>query len=224
MQNTVEKPKAMRRLRRLKPVIIRVVVLLAVGGTGFFMVWRLKNDAASIVDDTLPRLVYAGQLNSELSENFALTLQVMNSNSPEEQYQYLKKISEGRARVGQGMDRYRRASRFEGEDRELFNRLVTLREKYRAIRQQVFDLVKEGRRKEGLQLFESELRPVYTAQKVTTQTLFDYNVKQGQSRGERIETGCRWTEWVVAIICVVIFLGGVFTPFVAIRLPLRIWR
>jgi len=224
MRETIENSKTVRRLQRLKPAIIGLLVLLAIGGTGFFIIWRLKNDAAGIVEDTLPGLVYAGQLNSELSENFNLTLQVMNSNSPDEQYQYLKKISEGRARVGQGMDRYRRASRFEGEDRELFDRLVTLREKHRAIRQQVFDLVKEGRQKDALQLFESELRPLYTAQKVTTQALFDYNVRQGQSRGERIETGCRWTEWIVAILCAGTFLVGFFTPFIAIRLPPRIWK
>jgi hypothetical protein len=224
MEDTVEKTTPLRRLRRLKPVIIGVVAMLAIGGIGFFMVWRLKNDAAGIVHDTLPGLVYAGQINSELSENFTLTLQAMNSNSPEEQYQYLKKISEGRARVGQGMDRYRRASRLEGEDRELFTRLVTSREKYKAIRQRVFDLVKQGRQKDALDLVESELRPANTAQKEASQALFDYNVRQGQARGERIESGCQRTEWVVAILCMGIFLGGFFTPFLAIRLPPHIWK
>jgi len=75
-----------------------------------------------------------------------------------------------------------------------------------------------------LQLFESELRPAYTAQKVVGQALFDYNVRQGQARGERIETGCQRTQWAVAIICVGTFLGGFFTPFLAIRLPPRIWK
>jgi hypothetical protein len=187
------------------------------------MVWRLKNDAANIVDDTLPGLVYAGQINSELSENFVRTLLVINSDSPEERDRYLTKISEGSARVNESMDSYRQ-SIFEKEDSETFARLLTLREKYRAIRQRVFDLVGEGRRKEGWQLFESELRPAYAAQKEVGEALFDYNVKQGQSRGRRIETGCQRTQWVVAIICMVIFLGGVFTPFVAIRLPPRIWR
>jgi chemoreceptor-like protein with four helix bundle sensory module len=224
VRDTVESAKALRRLQRLKPVIIGVVVLLIIAGTGFFIVWRLKTVAAGIVDDTLPELVYAGQINSELSENFAITLQVMNSNSPEEQYEYLKKISEGKARVGQGMDRYRRASRFEGEDRELFARLVTTREKYKAIRQRVFDLVKEGKQKDAWQLFESELRPAYTAQKAAGQALFDYNVNEGQSRGRRIENGCQQTEWVMAILCVGMFLGGFFTPFLAIRLPPRIWK
>jgi CHASE3 domain sensor protein len=148
----------------------------------------------------------------------------MNSKSPEEQYQYLKKISEGTARVGQGMERYRRASRFGGEDHELFARLVTLREKHRAIRQQVFDLVKEDRQKDALQLFESELRPVYAAQKVTTQELFDYNVRQCSERGKHIETVCSRTQWFVAAICVLIFVGGFFTPFFVIRLPPNIWK
>jgi methyl-accepting chemotaxis protein WspA len=210
-------------LRRLKPVIIRVVVLLAVGGTGFFMVRGVKNEAASIVDDTLPGLVYAGQINSELSENFARTLLVIHSDSPEERDRYLKRISEGSAKVNESLDRYR-PTIFENEEGELFAGLVASREKYRAIRQRVFDLVAEDRRKEGLQLFESELLPAYAAQKEAGQALFDYNVKQAQSRGRRIETGCQETQWVVAIICVGIFLGGFFTPFFAIRLPPHIWK
>jgi hypothetical protein len=222
MKNAVE--KARQRLQRLKPVIIKVVVLLAIGGTGFSLVWRLKNDAASIADDTLPGLVYAGQINSELSENFVRTLLVINSDSPEEQERYLTKISEGGARVDKSMDRYRRESLFESEDKELFARLITLREKYRATRQRVFDLVTEDRRKESLQLFESELLPAYAAQKEAGEALFDFNVKEGQSRGRQIEAGCQRTEWVVAIVCIGIFLGGFLAPFIAIRLPPHIWK
>jgi hypothetical protein len=223
MDNTVEKTKRLRRLRRLKPAIMVAVVLLAIGGTGFFMVWRLKNDAAGIVDDTLPGLVYAGQIDSELSENFARTLMVINADSAEERDQYLKKISEGSARVNASMDGYR-PTIFEPEENKLFNRLVTLRGKYQEIRQRVFDLVSQDRRKESLQLLQSELMPAYAAQKEAGEALFNYNVKQGQSRGARIETGCRRTEWVMAFLCMGMFLGGFFTPFIAIRLPPRIWK
>ncbi len=223
MQNPVEKTKTMRRLRTLKPVIIGVVVLLAIGGTGFFMVWRLNNDAAGIVDDSLPGLVYGGQINSELSENFARTLLAVNSGSPEERALYLKKISEGSVRVNESMDRYQEAI-FEKEDRDLFDHLVALRGNYRAIRQRVFDLVGEDKQKEALQLFAAELLPAYAAQKEAGEALFEYNVKQGQSRGRRIETACQTTEWIVAILCAGIFLGGFFTPFIAIRLPPHIWK
>jgi CHASE3 domain sensor protein len=223
MHEPVEKAAAMRRLRRLKPVIIGVVVLLAIGGTGFFMVWRLHSDATSIVGDTLPGLVYAGQINSELSENFARALLVINSDSPEERVLYLKKISEGTARVNESIDRYR-PTIFEKEEGDLFDRFVTVRGNYRAIRQRVFDLVEKDKRKEALQLFASELLPAYAAQKEAGEALFDYNVRQGQSRGARIESACRTTEWIMAILCAGIFLGGFFTPFIAIRLPPHIWK
>jgi methyl-accepting chemotaxis protein WspA len=223
MVNTVQKAKVMRRLRTLKPAIIGVLFLLAIGGTGFFLVWRLKTVAASIVDDTLPGLVYGGYINSELSENFVRTLLVINSDSPEKRDRYLEKISEESVMVDKSMDHYREAI-FEKQDRELFARLVTLRENYRAIRRRVFDLVREDRRKEGLQLFELELLPAYAAQKEAGEALFDYNVKLGQSRGTQIEAGSQWTQWVVAILCMGIFLGGFFTPFLALRLPPDIWK
>lgn len=192
--------------------------MLAFGSVGFFLVWRLKNDAAGIVDDTLPGLRYAAQINSELSENFARALLVINADLPEERDRYLKKISEGSAQVDESMDRYRNAI-FEKEDSKLFARLATARGNYRAIRQRVFDLVGEDKREEGRQLFQSELLPAYTAQRAAGDALFDYNMEQGRSRGAQIEIGSHRTEWIVAILCTAVFLGGFFTPFIAIHLP-----
>lgn len=223
MENAVGKVKAIDRLRRLKPAIIGMIVLLLIGGTGFFLVWQLKTVAGIVVDDTLPGVEYAGQIDSELSENFVRSLLVINTDSPEERDQHLKDISQGSAKVDASMDGYRQ-SIFEKEDQEMFDRLVTTRNNYRAIRQRVFDLVREGKRNEGLQLFESQLLPAYTAQKEVGNALFDYNVKQGQSRGVRIETLSRRTEWIMAVICMGMFLGGFFTPFIALRLPPRIWK
>lgn len=213
----------MVKLRRLKPAAIAVACLVIIGWTGFSIVGRLKSDAARIVDDTLPGLVYAGQLNSELSENFVRTLLVINSDSPEGRDLYLKKIDEGSKRVSDNMQGYQR-SIFEEEDRELFNRLAAVHEKYREVRRQVFDLVREGKRNEALRLFETELLPAYAAQKEAGETLFDYNVRQGQLRGTRIEILCRRTQWVVTAICVAVFVGGFFVPFFAIRLPPNIWK
>lgn len=213
----------MSNFRRLKPAAIALVSLFIIGWTGFSIVGRLKSDAAGIVDDTLPGLVYGGQINSELSENFARSLLVISSDSPEERELYLKRIDEGSKRVSDSMSRYQR-SIFEEEDRQLFNRLVAVREKYREIRWRVFDLVKENKRNEALRLFETEVLPAYAAQKEAGEALFDYNVRQGNVRGTRIETVCRRTQWVVTAICVMVFVVGFFTPFFAIRLPPNIWK
>jgi len=213
----------MGRLRRLKPTVIAVVILLIIGGTGFLVVGRLRTDAARIVDDTLPGLTYAGQINAELSENFARSLLVINSPSPEERDLYLERIAEGSKRVGSAMHGYEH-SIFEEKDRQLFNHLVSVRDKYREVRRQVFDLVKNDRRNDALKLFETKVLPAYSVQKEAGEALFDYNVRQGNQRGTRIEAVCRDTQWVVTAICVMVFVGGFFTPFIAIRLPPNIWK
>ena len=213
----------MSNFRRLKPAVIALVCLFIIGWTGFSIVGRLKSDAARIVDDTLPGLVYGGQINSELSENFARTLLVVNSDSPEERDLYLKRIDEGSKRVDDYMQAYQ-GSILEEEDRQLFNHLTAVREKYREVRRQVFELVKAGKRPEALRLFETEVLPAYAAQKEAGEALFDYNVRQGRERGTRIEILCRRTQWVVTAICVAVFVGGFFAPFFAIRLPPNIWK
>ena len=82
----------MSNFRRLKPAVIALGCVFIIGWSGFFLVGRLRSDAAQIVDDTLPGLVYGGQIDSELSEGFARTLLVVNSGSPEERDLYLKQL------------------------------------------------------------------------------------------------------------------------------------
>jgi len=220
---THEHRSVSHRIGRLKPLIVFALVLLIVGGIGFIVVRQLKIDAAKIVEDTLPGLVYAGQINAELSENFARTLSVINSDSPEERELYLKRIDEGSKRVRDSLEAYR-PTIFEEEERQIFDRLISARDKYRDVRRRAFDLVNEGKRTEALKLFESEVLPAYTFQKEAGEALFDYNVRQSVERGRHIETVCRTTQWLVAAICVAIFVGGFFTPFFAIRLPPDNWK
>ena len=106
----------------------------------------------------------------------------------------------------------------------MFDHLVAAREKYREIRREVFDLVKAGKWPEALQLFDTEGLPAYVAQKKAGEALFGYNVRQGRKRGTQIEILCRRAQWVMAAICVAVFVGGFFAPFFAIRLPPNIWK
>lgn len=140
---THEHRSVSRRIGRFKPLIMFAVALLVVGGIGFMIVRQLRIDAAKIVDDTLPGLVYAGQINAELSENFARSLLVINSDSAEERELYLKRIDEGSKRVNDSLEAYR-ATIFEEEERQLFERLIGARNKYREDRRRAFDLVNEG--------------------------------------------------------------------------------
>jgi hypothetical protein len=197
--------------------------MFVVGMAGFTIVGHLKSDAAQIVDDTLPGLVYAGEIDTELSENFARTLLAINARSPDERAIYLKKIAEGSEKVDESMRGYQTGI-LEEDDRQLFNHMGTMRQKYRDIRSQVFSLLNENKRDEALRLFETELLPAYTGQRDAGQMLFKYNVRQGETRGARIEKTCRITQWAVTVICVLIFVGGFFTPFFAIRLPPDILR
>jgi len=213
----------MSNLRRLKPAVIGFACLFIIGWIGFTVVGRVRSDAGRIVHDTLPGLVYGGQIDSELSEGFARTLLVVNSDSPEERDLYLKTIEEAGKRVNDSMQAYQRFI-YEDEDKRLFDHLVAARTKYREIRRQVLELVKDGKRTEALQLFDTEMLPAYVAQKKAGEALFNYNVRQGRERGTRIEILCRRTQWVVTAICVAVFVGGFFAPFFTIRLPPNIWK
>ncbi len=57
-------------------------------------------------------------------------------------------------------------------------------------------------------MYQRELVPAYMRCKEGADKLFDYNMLQGRSRGERIMTVCTVTQFVVAGIGIFIFVVG----------------
>src|SRR4029077_9319461 len=58
------------RLLSFRGLAVTGLGLFLIGALGFFSVSRLKDDARSIVNDTLPGLSYAGEANSSLAQAF----------------------------------------------------------------------------------------------------------------------------------------------------------
>jgi hypothetical protein len=98
----------------------------------------------------------------------------------------------------------------EPEDRKEFEALWQHRIDYLKIREKLFALVEEGKRPEALATCERELLPAFLRYKQSADKLFQYNMRQGQSRGEDIMTSCTITQLAVAGIVVGIFLVGFF--------------
>src|SRR5262249_6140746 len=101
-----------------------------------------------------------------------------------------------------------KAGIFTGEDKANFQKLLNARAHYLEVRKNVISLIDNRQKQEALVLFRNRLLPAYNAYKGAGEILFEYNMKEGRSRGETIMTVCTITQFVVAAVGILVFVIG----------------
>ena len=193
----------------VRGLIAAAAGLLMVGALGFLSIDHLKREAGKIVHDTLPGLTYAGAANASLAQGFNRTLMYLITEDKEQDARLRNEIETFNRMTTQYLATYKQAI-FETEDRKEFEELWQHRREYLKIRERVFSLVEAGRRREAIELCERELSPAFLRYKASADELFQYNMRQGQSRGENIMASCTVTQLAVAGIVIGIFVVGFF--------------
>jgi hypothetical protein len=78
--------------------------------------------------------------------------------------------------------------------------------------------VKNGQKAEARKLTDSTLADAYQNYTKAGDVLFDFEIATGDQRSRDIERACTKAQLFTACICVAIFLAGILTPLVLIRL------
>lgn len=183
------------------------LVLVLIGAVGFVSLTWLQRNAERIVTDTLPGLALAGASNADLAQAFNRTLLLLLTVSPEQRARLSTEIEVFSQRTTDHLHEYERQIR-DLDDRTNFDRLITARTNYLAIRSRMMMLAETNRHSEAVIICQEELLPAYTAYKEAGEALFRYNRAQGELQSRRIMTACRYTRLAVAFITVVVFVGG----------------
>ncbi|HZQ48435.1 MAG TPA: MCP four helix bundle domain-containing protein, partial [Verrucomicrobiae bacterium] len=130
----------------------------------------------------------------------------------EDQERYLQRIESTSKITDICLKKYE-DSIFDAADRTNYEKLVAVRSVYVKDRQQFFDLIRKGRREEALSFFKATVEPAYDKYKNAGTVLFDYNVKEGESRGKKLLTISYITPIIVGVFGVAIFIVGAFVGF-----------
>jgi glycosyltransferase involved in cell wall biosynthesis len=199
---------AARRLVSFKGSLVATALLLLVGMIGFLSLNHLKNQADLIVNDTLPGLSYSGEANAYIVDA-SRTLLFVTDKDAGRRRQIQNEIDAIGARTTKYLALYR-SQIFDEEDRTNFEHLIEVRGKYVEIREQVLNLAAAGREKEALIVYNESLMPMHAEVKEAADKLFEYNMKQGQLRGQRIMRFCTITQIVLGAASVAVFALGFF--------------
>jgi glycosyltransferase involved in cell wall biosynthesis len=186
-----------------------VLGLLLVGMVGFISIGHLKKQANQIVQDTLPGLSYSGEANSALAQAFNRTLLYLLTDDPAQRNEYREQIDSFTASTTTYLKKYE-SDIFTDEDRKNYEAMIRARNAYSLIRGEAVALADAHRGPEAARLLHNKLIPAYQEYKEAANRLFEYNMREGQVRGESIMRLCTITQFVVAFIGVLIFVIGFF--------------
>ncbi len=203
-------------IRKMTPIVAAIITMVVIGAIGFFTVDQIKTESTKIVDNTLPGLNCAGQINAYQAEGFIRALLVINADNAADRALYLREVDDTSRVVDQSITEYQRLIHMD-EDLRIFNKLLADREEYQRVRRAAFELAMHGQRDQALTLLKTSLWPAYKVYTQTGDDLFNYNIQQGDLRGRSILNVCNTTRILVAIIGIAIFVGGFLTPFLVIR-------
>jgi glycosyltransferase involved in cell wall biosynthesis len=195
----------------VKGLALTGILLLLVGSLGILSVGHLKGQARRIVEDTLPGLSQAGKANVSLAQGFNRTMLLMITPEPQQRTELQKEIRAYHEATGGHLEAYRKQI-FQPEDRALFERWVAAREQYLQIRERALAIAGTNQT-EALRLCQHELLPAFERYAKAGDEAFQYNMRAGQLRGERIMIVCTITQWVVAGIGMAVFLLGFSVGF-----------
>lgn len=184
------------------------IILFIAGGLGYISVSRLKHNAQTIVEDTLPGLTYAGAANAYVADA-SRTLLLIVMDDPQRRKEIREEINTLSQRTTGYLGDYEKQI-YSNEDRTNFQSLIEKRNDYIKIREQVIELAMQGNKDQALALYEESLVPAHKTVKQAGDKLFEYNMRQGQERGRQIMAICSVTQIAVAVVSVAIFLIGFF--------------
>jgi glycosyltransferase involved in cell wall biosynthesis len=198
----------LHKMISFKGAAVALLALLLIGALGFFSLHQLKVEAGRIVHDTLPGLSYAGEANAYLADA-SRTLLFITTSDADQRKQIHKEIIHLSDRTTEFLGKYSR-SVFDETDRSNLGDLNQTRKDYMKIRDEILNLALMGKTEEALKEYNQSLLPLQRQVKKAGDKLFEYNMHQGELRGQRIMAICTVTQIVVAAACMIVFLLGFF--------------
>jgi hypothetical protein len=184
------------------------LIFAAIGVVSFLTLNRLKSGVNDIVRDTLPSLSYAGEFNASLGAGFTKTLLLISAENESERLRYETEMVENGQKNSGYLAKYQESIFDSEEDRRNYNRVLRIRADSMAIRDEITGLVHAQKQAAALAEFKERLVPAFDAYKRAARVMLDFNIREGQERGEQIMRTCTITEIFVAVIGVVFFIIG----------------
>lgn len=167
----------------------------------------LNHISDSIVDDSLPGLIYAGHINSGQAESQIRFHQLLTATTREQKQTIRAEIADIDKATEDACKKYE-GSIFAAEDRTNFAKFSDARGEYRK-QADLFLALVETNQPAATAFADSMLTPAYKAYSKGADVLMDYNQRMGEERGQTLTNQVTWDVRILTIAGIGSLLAGI---------------
>jgi hypothetical protein len=203
--------------RTLVAVLGTLAAMFCVGALGYWVIGQMEQQAILFEADTLQKLTYCAQINSNQAEGYARTLLALQTDDPEKRNRYLAESKEFEHKNDASIEMYRDSlTDSQSDSLRILDALVVLRERYQESHDRIFSLLARNQPEAALKLANSTLWPAYQVYTEKGDVLLAHDVAIGRERAQEMRQLAMKVKFVSATLCILVFLIGLVTPFLFI--------
>jgi hypothetical protein len=196
------------------PLTIVVLLLLLVIFSPLTTIWLIRIQASHIVDNELRALTTSSLASMNVSEGFKQTASAVMNGNTSNLSEILERLVETTKEVDIQYESHRKTLRSTAEI-ENFDHLLKSRREYRATRDEIFRLLKEGKPAEARTLFDKECESQYEVYANMLGEVVQSNISVARASGQKIITLCNWLLLIQMLLLGFFFIYGFFVPLTA---------
>lgn len=162
-----------------------IAVLFLLGAFAYQRFALVHAEAESIVQDSLPGVLLADEIQAINRINYHLAFEIMVTEDAARKLTVEKQIKANSERLTDLYQKYFSTIRTE-EDRNIFDSIKPVREAYTAVRKEALALALAGKFSEARESWRSKVEPAYEGYVKTIDALADLNRNNSVKTGEKI--------------------------------------
>jgi methyl-accepting chemotaxis protein len=180
-----------------------IALVLALALVNLALLNRIDGAVDSITEDALPGIAAAGQINSAVGQIQVAVLLHIATEDPTEVKQLDDLIQTRRQEVLAITDDYEKTITTT-QERELFRRMVDVRDAYVAARAQLLELSRSGQKSQAAIFNTETLRPLFLRYSEATDAILHANVEAGNTQSISVSAMIRNTQYILSLVSLLI--------------------
>lgn len=191
-------------------------IVLALGVITVRQLFFIRAASERVVTDGLPGTALSGELVALTKNQLSLTLKHLAATEPGEMDAVEREMAVTKETVTQKLAAYEQRITA-AEDRALFDRIRSAREKYIEQFSRAVVLSRTGRKDEASRLYVAAVEPAYQNLEQAVEAMSDWNVTHGAEAGKSIQTAVTTTLTLVLAALALANLAASLVAFVIVR-------
>jgi len=198
------------------------LIIVAISIFAVTRLHKLDTVTQSIVNDSLPGVIYAANINLYHNENQVRCRQLLTVKDAKQREAIRAEMTATSKEAAEALKAYEATITAE-DDRENFNKVCQARDTYRALREKFLKLL-ETDQAAAIEFIDGEVMPAYKTYSAAASVLQEYNEKFGKERGatlaKQVAGDIRILQ-IVGIIALIIGIAGSVVIVISISKALR---